>query len=191
MDKNTTADLLKDLTELTTHLKDNYKEDFACQEWATTFSSKYYKKLVDTCKPTKRQTRSTLKEKLKEEITKSFGQEEVLENFNVDISSEDKCIESIRNLDKQIYRNKRNIVYCTHQIGFIIKNLRSVCPKDCDLGLYFHLRGVHYTDSYCRNLALVYELIEKHKNLLKCALNTGTLIKNRKLIEEICTELNW
>ena len=121
----------------------------------------------------------------------SYGIGNESSNVNVDISTLEKCLETIKCLDNNMTNKKREVVFCIFQIGYIIKHIKSSAPKGCGIGFYLNSHGIKYSDSYCRNLILIHDLIEKHKNLLKCCLNVRTFVQRRKMIEEICNELNW
>ncbi len=190
-DKATKTDLLSDLCNLSSYLHTNYQQDKTCETFVETFYSKYYPKLVKETKPTLHRTRSTTKRELKDEIVNSFGKGEIPSDYDNDTSTNEKCLEKIKVFENNIAHRKREIVFYIHKIGLILKQLKSSAPKDCGIGMYLNMNGIKYSDSYCRNLILVYELIEKHQNLLKCSLNVRTFIQKRKIIEEICCELSW
>ena len=88
-----------------------------------------------------------------------------------------------------IDKSKVERMYYIYQQGKVILALKKLAPKGCELWCYLHLHGIKYSDSYCRQLVLIHDLIDKHQNLLKRCLNVSTLVQRRKMIEEIYIEL--
>ena len=122
-------------------------------------------------------------------IHKDKGQQ--VEDFVLDISSETTCLKGLKCLGEKVNKTKNEMIYCVYFIGQIIKHLKTSAPQGCELGAYLHMQGIKYSDSYCRALVSLHDLINRRKNLLRCCLSIRTLIRQQKLLEEICVELGW
>ena len=181
------TEFLQDMLILNNHIASH--QDPTCTEWIRKFNTKYYGELVSLTRPPRRSRRMTYEE-LKDQIIKSYNENANL-NVDIDTSTKEKCVESLQGLENTIAVNKKRTVLCVERQGFIIKFLKSEAPKDCQLGFYLSSNGVMFSDSHCRNLVLLHELIEKHSKLKNCSLNLSTLIQKRKQIEKICVELGW
>ena len=164
MAKSWLMDLYGDFLKLNEHLKNDHNDEL-CLEWI----NKCYTNLAKrACKLPKCRTRGDTKNEIKNNILESFGKGNQDTIHQIDTSTEQKCLQSMKHLIGLINKSKVERMYYIYQQGKVISALKKLAPKGCELGCYLHLRGIKYSDSYCCQLVLIHDLNDTHQNLLKC-----------------------
>ena len=114
---------------------------------------------------------------------------ETKDDPQLSVESVDKCVESIKTLEHWIKGNKRSILYYSALQGEAIDNLKKL--RRGDTGVFLVQQGVPCSVSHCNALIRLYRLIKDYPQLQNCSIEVGIVLKNMKVIREICKELAW
>ena len=175
------------LNKLNEYLISTYPEDNNIKQWFQEYDAKFGKA---STKPVLKRTRSVVKKELKSKLLESYSEDRRLEGeVPINTETEEKCLESLKLLQQHIESNKRDIIYKSALQGKIIAHLKTY--KKGNTGVFLVQHGIKYSVSYCNSLVRLYKLVSKHNNLIKCSIDLGLIMKNMKVVEEVCEELNW
>ena len=180
------------VNELLQYLGQNYSSDAFIVNWQKEYGKRFLQK-EHVKKPVLKRTCSVVKEGLKARLLQSYSEEYrdtcTKDDPQLSVESVDKCVESIKTLEHWIKGNKRNIIYYSALQGEAIHNLKKL--RRGDTGVFLVQQGVPFSVSHCNALIRLYRLIKEYPQLQNCSIEVGIVLKNMKVIREICKELAW
>lgn len=175
------------LQKLQEYLFKTYPGDNNIKQWFQEYSEKFGQ---NKRKPVLKRTRSVVKQDVKNKLLQSYSEEKrISDEIKINLETEDKCVESIKLLELCIRSNKRDIIYKSALEGQVIDHLKKY--KKGNTGVFLAQQGIKFSVSYSNSLVRLYKLAEAHPNLLKCSVDLGLIMKNMKVVKEICEELHW
>ena len=132
------------------------------------------------------------KKKLKTILEKSLSEERTL---LVDVVSNydttQNCIETIGNCERLINSGSLSVLRHSVMLGDAISHLKLTVKKGQRISTLMAENNIKISASHCRSLFSFFKQCTDHQTLLKCNLSVRLLLGNIKLVQEICTELNW
>lgn len=166
------------------YLVSTYPDDNNIKQWFQEYSNKFCPK------PVFKRTRSVVKKELKTKLLDSYSEDRrIISDVDINTETVEKCIESIKTLEQSIQSHKRDIIYKSALEGQIIYHLKQF--KKGQTGVFLAQQGIKFSISYCNSLVRLYKLVIIYPNLQKCSIDLGVIMKNMKVVEEICKEFNW
>ena len=133
---------------------------------------------------------SFVKQEVRNKLLQPYSEEGRIEgDVEMHTDTEDKCVESIKKLEVSIKSNKRDIIYKSALQGQVINVLKQ--NRKGDTGVFLAQNGIKFSVSYCNLLVRLYKLVEAHPVLQKCSVDIGVIMKNMKVVKEICEEEKW
>ncbi|MEW8543332.1 MAG: hypothetical protein AB2693_07325 [Candidatus Thiodiazotropha sp.] len=131
-------------------------------------------------------------EKIREKIQQSFSEERRITG-NVEIiktSTIGDCISTLKDLDKLINSDKRNIILLSGQKGRVLKDLKTFTKRENFL-LELEQCGLKYSLSHCNFLIRLFVFAEAHPNILKCSISIEFICKHFKAVKQVFQDLGW
>lgn len=172
--------------ELIQYLNQKYTSDEFIVEWQKEYERRFLQK-----KPVLKRTRSVIKTELKERLQQSYSEEyeNIEDDPKLSLDTVEKCVESIKTLEKWIKVNKRNILYHSALQGQALDEIKRL--RRGDTGVFLVQQGISFSVSYCNALIRLSKLVKDHPKLQNCSIEVGIVLKNMKVMRDICKELRW
>lgn len=191
-DKGTFETFRVEFKQFVEWLITKYPEDVELKERIGIFQDKYKHLPADVfTKEVRRATSITSRQdEIKKILRSAYSAERRLTDaYQLDISSEEACIKSYKELEQLIRSDKRNILLNSASQGRLLKHLKTnmknkgsfikcLCDKEIVISL-----------SHCNFLIAFSELAEKYPQIIQCALELRFFTKHFKIVKEVAPEV--
>lgn len=191
-DKNTFQTFSADFKQFVDWLLDKYPEDAELKNHAAVFHHKYnYLPENVFTKELKRATSLTSKqEEVKKMLRNAFSTERrIADVYTPDMSSEEKCIQSFKELEQLIRSDKRNILLNSANQGSVLKHLKQTMKKKGSFIKSLYNKDILISLSHCNFLIAFNILAEQYPNIILCALELRFFTKHLKIVKEVAPEV--
>lgn len=191
-DKETFQVFSGDFKQFVEWLITKYPEDAELKNRVQLFDEKYKHLPMDVfTKELKRATSLTSRqEKVKTELKNALSIERrIVDVYKVDISSEESCIRSFKELELLIRSDKRNILLNSVNQGHILKHLKATMKKRGSFIKSLYDKNITISLSHCNFLIAFNNLAEQYPQIVQCALELRFFSKNLKIVKEVASEI--
>ena len=169
-----------------------YPEDAEMKQRISIIREKYKHLPVDVFTKEVRRATSTAsrRDDVKKILISSYSNEKgVTGEYNVDISSEDACIRSYKELEQLIRSDKRNILLHSAYQGHMLKHLKTNMKNKGSFIKCLFDKEISISLSHCNFLIAFFELAEKYPNICQCSLELRFFTKHFKIVKEVVPEV--
>ena len=192
MDKATWKKFQPAMESFRVYLLQKHPDDDRIPEYLKELNDIVTNKQVDTS--AKEAKREEKKIKLKSRILDSLCEDDGTDYDTSQLSdgNEQECIESLIVLQKVAEKGKRQMLKIGAQQGYLISKLaQNRRLQRAEICIFLAKHQVVFSLSHCYSLMDLWRMTQKFPKLLKCSICQRDITRNLKLVNEICSELNW
>ena len=191
-DKSTFNVFNVELTELFNWAINKYPDDEELKGKFQTFGQKYAHLPMDVfTKELKRaNSQTTTIEAVRKRLRESFNEaRRITGEYEINISSEEACVSSFKELQALIISDKKNILLNSAKQGQVLKHLKSNMRGKGSFVKCIQTNEIMISLSYCNFLISFSELANQYPQIVQCSLELKYIMTHLKQIKLVIAEV--